>query len=256
MWSRMQFKENAKQILRQNYWMGFAVCAILTIIAGIGTSGMTGKITVNLHNEMPRLWYGGQSVLDFSWFLSLSLLAGMIALAFSVGLLLFLVNPVMCGVSRYFMLSRNYRCDLGPAFSAFSSGRYLNIVKAMFLKDLFVWLWSLLFVVPGIVKSYQYRMVPYLLAENPGMDYRRALDLSRAMTQGHKWDLFVLDLSFLGWWLLGAMLCGVGTLFVLPYVQATNAEVYEFLRQKAFATGLAGPMELPGFTPRTGGFQR
>lgn len=256
MWSRMQFKENAKQILRKNYWMGFAVCAIFTIIAGIGTSSVTGKITVHLHNEMPRLWYGGQGVLGFPWFLSLFALAGMVALAFSAGLLLFLVNPVACGVSRYFMLSRNYRCDLGPVFSAFSSGRYLNIVKAMFFKDLFVWLWSLLFIIPGIVKSYQYRMVPYLLAENPDMDYRRALDLSRAMTQGHKWDLFVLDLSFLGWWLLGALLCGVGTLFVLPYVQATNAEVYEFLRQKAFATGLADPMELPGFTPRTGGFQR
>ena len=115
-------------------------------------------------------------------------------------------------------------------------------------------LWSLLFVVPGIVRAYQYRMVPYLMAENPDLDYHRALDLSRAMTRGHKWDLFVLDLSFLGWWLFGAMLCGVGTLFVIPYVQATNAEVYELMRQKAFATGLAGSDELPGFYPRTGGF--
>ena len=114
------------------------------------------------------------------------------------------------------MLSRDYCSDLGSMFSSFSSGRYLNIVKVLFFRGLFVLLWSLLFIVPGIVKAYQYRMVPYLMAENPDMDYHRALGLSRAMTRGYKWDLFVLDLSILGWWLIGAMLCGVGTLCVIP----------------------------------------
>ncbi len=254
MWSRIMLKENAKQVLQQNYWMAFAVCAIFTIIAGIGTSSITGKIIV-VHNDMLRIWYSGHSFFDFSRFLSQFALAGLLALAFSVGLTLFLINPLEAGVSRYFMLSRDYCSDLGSMFSSFSSGRYLNIVKVLFFRGLFVLLWSLLFIVPGIVKAYQYRMVPYLMAENPDMDYHRALDLSRAMTRGHKWDLFVLDLSFLGWWLIGAMLCGVGTLFVIPYVQATNAEVYEFMRQKAFATGLAGSVELPGFYPRTGGFR-
>ncbi len=253
MFSRIQFKENAQQLLRRHYWMAFAVCTIYTIISGIGTSTITGKITVNFGDRNPYLWLGGWVFLQSPWEILVFLLGSLFVLVFSFGLTVFLINPVMVGRNRYFMLSRTYRCDLGSLFSSFSSGRYLNIVKTLFFRDLFVCLWSLLFIVPGIIKSYQYRMVPYILAENPDMDWRHALDISAAMTQGHKWDLFILDLSFYGWLLLGALLCGIGILFVLPYIQATNAEVYEFMRQKAFATGICFHSELPGFYPRTDG---
>ncbi len=253
MFSRIQFKENAKQLLRRYYWMAFAVCTIYTIISGIGTSTITGKITVNFQDEITYFRLGGWDLLHASWEVLLFLFGSLFVLIFSLGLTVFLINPVMAGRNRYFMLSRTYRCDLGSLFSSFSSGRYLNIVKTLFFRGLFIWLWSLLFIVPGIIKSYQYRMVPYILAENPDMDWRRALNISRAMTQGHKWDLFILDLSFYGWLFLGALLCGVGILFVLPYIQATNAEVYEFMRQKAFATGICSYRELPGFYPRTDG---
>ncbi|HJB25486.1 MAG TPA: DUF975 family protein [Firmicutes bacterium] len=253
MFSRIQFKENAKQLLRRYYWMAFAVCTIYVIIHGIGTSTITGKITVNFRGEIPIFWHGGFDLLHASWEILLFLFGSLFVLIFSLGLSIFLINPVTVGRNRYFMLSRTYRCDLGSLFSSFSSGRYLNIVKVMFFKALFVWLWSLLFVIPGIVKSYQYRMVPYLLAENPDMDWRRALEVSRAMTMGYKWDLFILDLSFFGWLFLGMMLCGVGVLFVQPYIQATDAEVYEFMRQKVFATGVCLRSELPGFYPRSDG---
>lgn len=116
----------------------------------------------------------------------------------------------------------------------------------MFLTDLFTALWSLLFIIPGIVKSLAWSQVPYLLAENPGMSGKRARELSDQMTMGHKWDLFVLGLSFIGWNLLGALACGVGVLFVAPYVQATYAEAYAFLRAQALEKGLALPGEFPG----------
>ena len=81
----------------------------------------------------------------------------------------------------------------------FRSGHYGNIVLTMFLRDLYIVLWTLLFIVPGIVKSYEYMMVPYILAENPGMDQKEVFQISREMMNGQKWNAFVLDLSFIGW---------------------------------------------------------
>ena len=101
----------------------------------------------------------------------------------------------------------------------------------MFLRTLYLFLWSLLFVIPGIVMGYAYQMVPYILAENPGMESKEALARSRAMTEGHKWNMFVLDLSFLGWAFLGLLTFGIGILFLMPYVLSTRAELYLRLKR-------------------------
>ena len=130
------------------------------------------------------------------------------------------------------MESREYGQDrgIGKLFYGFKSGAYLNTVFTMFMMNLFIFLWSLLLVVPGIIKSYQYRMVPYIMAENPQMNYRDALALSSRMTEGHKLELFILELSFVGWIILGSLLCGIG-IFVQPYINATFAEVYAEMRR-------------------------
>lgn len=77
---------------------------------------------------------------------------------------------------------------------------------------------------------YEYRFVPYIIAENPGLDHNRVLNLSRKMTSGQKLDIFILDLSFIGWFLLGALFFGIGILFVQPYYDAVNAELYQKLK--------------------------
>mgnify|MGYP006295230481 CR=1 FL=1 len=87
-------------------------------------------------------------------------------------------------------------------------------------------------IIPGIIKSYAYRMVPYILAENPKIGHRRALDLSNKMTRGEKWKIFVLDLSFIGWFILGALFFGIGVFFVQPYYDATNSELYIKLKKE------------------------
>lgn len=97
--------------------------------------------------------------------------------------------------------------------------------------DLKTLLWLLLLIVPGFVKAYEYSMIPYLLAENPNLSASQAFSLSKQMTIGQKMDLFVLDLSFLGWIILGLICCGIGILFVLPYPEATRAEVYLNLKE-------------------------
>lgn len=105
-------------------------------------------------------------------------------------------------------------------------------------------LWYLLLIIPGIVKSYAYRMVPYILADNPNIGYERAVELSMKMTDGHKFNIWVLDLSFIGWYLLGILALFIGILFVMPYVNATNAELYLVLRQNALDNRICSYEEL------------
>ncbi len=97
---------------------------------------------------------------------------------------------------------------------------------------------------PGIYKSYQYFMVPYILSDNPHIPGYRARTISRMMTDGEKLNIFLLDLSFLGWYLLGTLCLGVGVFFVNPYYEATKAELYIYLRDRAIQTGQVSPEEL------------
>jgi len=87
-------------------------------------------------------------------------------------------------------------------------------------------------------------MVPYILADNPNIGYKRALELSNKMTAGQKFDMFVLDLSFIGWYLLGILVLFVGVLFVMPYENATKGELYLALRQNALDNGVCSYEEL------------
>ena len=101
------------------------------------------------------------------------------------------------------------------------------------LKDLFLFFWAFLFIIPAIVKSYSYMMVPFILAEHPEISGTDAISLSRRMMDGEKWKAFVLGLSFLGWVLVSVITCMVaGVLWTNPYIYATNAELYRTLKHK------------------------
>ena len=150
----------------------------------------------------------------------------------------FVGNLLKMGGYRFFILNQTAQPGIGTLLDGFRSGHYVNIVLAMFLRDLFTALWSLLLVVPGIVKHYEYLMVPYIIAENPAMDYKEAFQISKQMMDGEKMEAFIMDLSFLGWYLLSAVTCGLLAIFyVNPYVQASFAEMYTFNKQKAYQEG-------------------
>jgi uncharacterized membrane protein len=170
---------------------------------------------------------GGTYWISFATCLIYAALAGGAAV-FAI----FISFPLLVGLKFFFIRTPFDDTELGNLFSSFQSGRYLSIVKTMFFMNLYVFLWSLLFVIPGVVKAYQYRMVPYLIAENPGLSTEQALELSRRMTSGEKWDMFVLDLSFIGWGLLAALTFGIGFWFLIPYVEATQAQLYYALKPK------------------------
>ena len=104
--------------------------------------------------------------------------------------------------------------------------------KVTFLIGIYIFLWSLLFVIPGIVKAYSYSMSLYILAENKGKSARACIRESMMMTEGYKMDLFVLDLSFIGWLLLTAITFGLAGIWVGPYMNATRTNAYRFLKAK------------------------
>lgn len=150
---------------------------------------------------------------------------------------IFLLHPLEVGGQSFYINNRagdDSLKTLGKGFAV----NYLNVVKTMFLRQLFTALWTILFIIPGIIKSYEYRMIPYILAENPKMDSREAFRLSREMMKGQKWRSFVLDLSFLGWQILSCFTLGILNVFyVAPYKDNTNVELYSVLKDGTFGGG-------------------
>lgn len=108
----------------------------------------------------------------------------------------------------------------------------------------------LLFIIPGMIKLYEYRLIPYILAVRPDIDRKEAFRLSKVLMDGNKADAFVLDLSFWGWNLLAAYSMGIlGIIYVYPYMNATYVEFYAYVRALALQKGLVTPMDLPDYEP-------
>lgn len=153
----------------------------------------------------------------------------MFALVFLYALQALLVNPFRVGLGRFMIKSIDDRAKVREVAYGFDHS-YKNIVKTMFHYNMRVFLWSLLFIIPGFYKEYQYRLVPYILAEHPDMDYKEALQKSRDLMNGQKWKAFVLDLSFILWHIFGLITCGIGEIFyVSPYHNLTLAALYRKL---------------------------
>lgn len=134
-------------------------------------------------------------------------------------------------VKMYLNLTNDEAPEVADAFEGFND--FWSAFKVTFLVGLFTFLWSLLFIIPGIIKSYSYSMSMYILAENKGKPALECIRESQEMTNGYKMDLFVLGLSFLGWILLGCVTLGIAFLWVSPYMYATVANAYVWLKEQA-----------------------
>lgn len=157
-------------------------------------------------------------------------------------------NPIVIGKNNFFMGIRENDRKVGDIFFLFKESKFIKPAITMFFVDLFTFLWTLLLIIPGIVKSYEYFMIQYILSENPDIDRKRAFELSRYMMDGQKWETFVLDLSFIGWDILSGITFGlVGIFYVNPYKESTYAELYAKLRENAIQNEFTDVNELPGF---------
>lgn len=278
MWSRKELKDRAKETLRENYWRAFLVALVLLIVGGINLSGpfdFNGNINESkkpragqeVNNEMNRLipqnlvenlneelktfntdikLFSTDSGMEREFNIPiLSLFIGTVALGAVLLFIgatvvwhIFLGFPMQVGCRKYFLKASTNEEAYNQMTFCFNNEHYWDVVKTMFMRSLFNFLWFLALIIPGIIKAYAYSMVPYILSENPNMPYNEAISLSQEMTQGHKLDMWVLDLSFLGWYLLGFIFCGLGGVFVNPYYESTKAELYIVLSDDAIERGI------------------
>lgn len=120
--------------------------------------------------------------------------------------------------------------EISTLFKGFTMmGKAIKLFLWMFL---FIYLWMLLFIIPGIIKGYSYSMAYYILAENPDMKAKDAITESKIIMQGHKWELFVLELSFILWILLGIVTLGIAMIYVEPYMQLTLTNFYHNIKRQ------------------------
>lgn len=220
MWSRQEIKENAKNRLRRAYWTPFFISLVLAIAVG----GLSGSRYSANRGDIP---------VD-GLFLIPIILGGLTMAIIGIALSVFIFGPLEAGCRKAYIEYLEGNENLNEVISSFKSPHYMNIVKAMLLTRIMIFLWMLLLIVPGIIKMYQYRFVPYILAENPSLNGYEAMEISTQLTNGHKTDMFVMDLSFIGWYLLGALALGVGVLFVNPYKDTSFTMLYYKLQEKSY----------------------
>lgn len=253
MWERKELKKRGLEDFKANYWRCVLIGILLTMFvagASVGTgrtvrSGTDGSGTAGVANNSASA--GTQIdvteeeieavVQDPEFQLAmLEVLAQIGVLLFTVWLIctclrLLVFNPIEVGCRGFF--TRNTGIPAGMDEVKVGFHPYGRNVAAMFLRDLFLFLWGMLFLIPGIIKRYSYRMVPYILADDPTIGALDAITLSREMMNGHKWKTFVLDLSFIGWDLLTVFTCGlVGVFYANPYQFSTGAELYQALKNQ------------------------
>ena len=219
MTSSKEFRRRAREVLNGKYGRALIAMLIYTIV-----SSLISLISVNTDSVFLSMAY---SILN---------------IIFSV----IIVMPMGVGVCRYF-LNQTIGVNGVESYSdlLFAIREDLtNTVKITFVQSIRIFFWSLLFVIPGIIKSYEYAMIPFILAENPHIDINRAFDITKAMMNGNKMRYFLLNLSFFGWLLLGACLAGVGVVFVMPYIQASVTQFYLEVKERAMLSGAIGADEL------------
>lgn len=274
MWTRSELKERGKITFKRFYWKAVLVCFICLLLSGGLGSGVGSRVSDTYDSFMNNNYnytddydydndeYYYDEDLDQETSQSLNIVeefftSGLFLLLMGIFILIFIVlfiikllivYPIEIGKNNFFMGIREEEKTLDSLIFIYKSGQLKNTIFTMFMKGLFQFLWSLLFIIPGIIKSYEYRMIPYILSENPEISRERAFEISKKMMKGNKWNTFVLDLSFLGWQILSGITIGIlGIFYVNPYVQSTNAELYAYLREDALKNGYVSSGELIGF---------
>lgn len=240
MWTRADLKSKAKEDVKRSYWGLVLVSFVVAFLTGGGGGGGSSAGSSSASDYAGSSDGGSAGGFDTAFLVGL--IVGMLVVfvvAFIIGIAFatFVTNPIMVGAQRYYIeatYGQKSANEIGTLFCVFKKGVYMNVVKTMFLRDLYVGLWSLLFIIPGIIKGYEYRMIPYILAENPELESSEVFRLTKEMMDGNKWDTFVLGWSFFGWNLLSVFTCGLLSIFyVNPYMKMTYARLYETLKHRA-----------------------
>lgn len=258
MFNRLTLKSRAKAVLSLHYWPTF----LAIFLAGIITQAASLFIQIPI---MPFSLSMEAATFSATQLIILVALFLMIII-FSIALTVFVGGPLLVGVKRFLLdTALENKSDIGAIFYGFKNG-YKSIATTSLMKNLILIGLGLLFVlvayillfiltivfsflfgnnalqngfavplmllviyssfIPVVMKTYDYYLTDYILAENPDMPWRDVLKKSKEMMRGNRWSTFVMHLSFIGWLLLGLCAFGIGVMFVDPYIQATDAQLY------------------------------
>lgn len=274
-----ELKLRAKEVLKNSYWWSVLVSFILAMLGG-GLSAGGGSASSNLsESEIDSLTNEFSSLPSGVIITIVLVVVSMFLFIYAIGFAMkaFLTNPVQIGHNSFYIKAANGYVDFGNIGDGFKY-KYMNGVKTMFLRDLYVALWNIAFIlpvslvfifvlayvsngsmsdlmsvivvlifslliglatIPGMIKYYEYFMIEYIIAENPYISSKRAFEISKQTMKGSKWKAFSLYWAFFGWFLLGVSCCCVGIYFVMPYYYATATQFYFELREKAIKMGYA-----------------
>ena len=231
MWSIAELKSRGNQAFRANYWQSVAVSFVMAIFAG-GTASAASNRVQSTTSEVTVEGAGVSP--EQAAFLA----AVVLGVIFTVGIVgsivhALLANPIEVGGRRFFEKNAN---DPTTQFNTMFEGfqDYGRVLVTMLIRDVFILLWTLLLIIPGAMKAYSYRLVPYLVKDRPELSPMEVLAESEALMRGNRWQAFVMDLSFLGWLLLGVVTLNLGNIFwTNPYMNATDAALYQELTGRA-----------------------
>ncbi len=233
MWKISDLKIQAKTNLKNKYWKAFLVTLLgLIISGGLTMGGVAARGETNQESMQRIRMFLTTHPGAFAMLIVLIVFVGLIGITVSICYSVYIVFPMQVGQKKYFIQNTQEKPEVGVMLFGFDQN-HKNIAHVMFRKYLSIFLWSLLFIIPGIIKAFQYITIEYLLAENPNISYQEATSKSKELTTGHKMHIFGLFFSFIGWFILCGFTFGIGFVFLYPYIEATTAELYNTLKKNS-----------------------
>lgn len=197
-----------------------------------------GKKTVLIMKTNSQIRQEARSLMKGNWgdgviiFMIYSLISGVCSFLFSISII-FVGWPLAFGILMLFLkfVRSEQKLDVSGAFSAFKGPFYWKSIGVYLLSGIFIGLWSLLLIIPGIIKSLSYALAPYILADNPNLSVDEAIEQSMKMMKGHKMDLFLMILGYVGYSLLSILALGIPLLWITPYYYAVFAKFYDEVKK-------------------------
>lgn len=239
----------ARDALRGRWGIAVIAGMIASLLGAIASNGPEIKFNYSDNGANVNLMFANQEIYSSSggWLPELNafIVGGaiyiMIAALIMAAVFFVLGSVISLGYSRFNLdlVDRRRDPDIGTLFGFFPHWKNATIAKL--LETVYVFLWSLLFIIPGIIASYSYAMIPYIQAEHPEMTPSDVLARSKEMMEGNRWRLFCLQFSFIGWGILSSLTLGIGNLWLTPYKQAATAAFYRDVSGTEYAAPASEP---------------
>ena len=231
------FRQRAREALSGNWFVAVVAGVIASLLGGVSTGGFSFNFDFSSEDlegvDLEAILYDLGIIKEMlTVFFAIMGVFAIVGLVYGI-ICLIIGSGVSVGYAKLNLdIVDGGSASVGTIFSMF--GRWKSALWSRILIGIRVMLWSLLFVIPGIVASYSYAMVGFVLADHPEMSASEALAESKRIMRGNRWRLFCLNLSFIGWSFLCVFTFGIGYLWLLPYIQAANAAFYREVKSSAF----------------------